>query len=392
MKQIKNLSILILFGILIISCSQKHNLSVEIDGLGNDTIIVDFVPISQLYQMDEPFRDTIVSTNDKFIFDSPVEEPIFVIIFPKKGGFKRLNGSPYFPRHKYLTLLLKPNDIIYIKGKLHAYYLEYEAIGSEFNEEFSQLRKAYIKKTSQAAKIELKLDTLMSIKGDKEEINNLFKKRNEINGIARIEQFEYVKNNWDKELSAYYLSQQSLDTIAKYYQNLNAHVKEGIFNDVFKYKLLRHQKYTKAKEAEKNVIEGKIAPNFILKSLSGSDFTLNSINDKYVVLDFWGSWCVWCIKGFPKMKDYYEKYKSQIEIIGIACNDTEDKWKKSVQENKLDWLHVINDKDIEKDVSVMYGIQGYPTKFILDKDKKILAKFIGESDEFYKKLDEILKN
>lgn len=254
------------------------------------------------------------------------------------------------------------------------------------------MRQEYIHETSEAAKIELILDTLMSEKEDKGEINKLFKKRNDINGIARTKQFEYAKNNWDKDLAAYFLSQQKLDTIAKYYENLDTNVRNGNFKGVLDYKLLSHKKYTKVREAEQNIIVGKIAPDFSLKSIYGKDLNLTSINDKIIVLDFWGSWCGWCIKGFPKMKDYYRKYKSQMEIIGIACNDTEEKWKNSVEENNLDWLHVINDSDIDKDVSVMYGIQGYPTKIILDKDKRIIAKFVGESDDFYIKIDELIKN
>ena len=90
------------------------------------------------------------------------------------------------------------------------------------------------------------------------------------------------------------------------------------------------------------------------------------------------------------MKDYYNKYKSQMEIIGIACSDTEEKWKKAVEGNNLEWLNVISENDIEKDISILYGIRGYPTKIILDKDKTIIAKFVGESKEFYKKIDELM--
>ena len=392
MKHITNFIIILSLAFLTFSCNQKHNLIAEIEGLGSDTILIEFMPLSKLYQLDEQLQDTIISKNNKFVYDTPSDEPIFVIMFPQKAGFKRLDGSPYFPRHKYLNILLKPEDKISIQGKLHEFYVEYEAVGSDFNYEFSQLRQEYIQETSEAAKIELRLDTLMSKKGDKEVINQLFKKRNEINGIARKKQFEYAKNNWDKDLSAYFLSQQRLDTVAKYYENLDANVRDGNFKEVLNYKLLRHKKYTKVREAEQNIVTGKIAPDFSLKSISGNDLNLTSINDKIIVLDFWGSWCGWCIKGFPKMKDYYSKYKSQIEIIGIACNDTEEKWKNSVKENNLDWLHVINDSDIEKDVSVMYGIQGYPTKIILDKDKTIIAKFVGESDDFYNKIDELIKN
>lgn len=392
MNQIKNFAIFFFLGLTIISCSQKHNLTAEIEGLGNDTIFVKYGPISQFYEMDEHLTDTIISTNDEFIFDSPSNEPILTFIFPKKGGFKRVDGSPYYPRHKYLVLLIKPDDHITIKGKLHEYYLDYKANGSEFNKEYSQLREGYIQEMSQSAKIELQLDTLMSNNGDKEVINNLFKERNEINSIANREELKFIKNNWDKELTAYYLTRQRLDTLGKYYENLNADIKNGIFKNMLESQYLRFQKYVKVREAEENIVEGKIAPDFSLQSLSGSEFSLSSINDKYIVLDFWGSWCGWCIKGFPKMRDYYQKYKSELEIIGIACNDTEEKWKLSVKENNLDWLHVINDSDIDKDVSVMYGIQGYPTKIILDKDKTIIAKFVGESDDFYSKIDELIKN
>lgn len=389
--KIKHFVVFFLLGVIIISCKQKYNLTAEIEGLGDDTILIEYIPISKLYQMDEPFQDTVISTNNKFVFNTHSDEPILLLMFPKKAGFKRMDGSKYHPSQKHIITLLKPEDKIAINGKLHEYYVEYETVGSEFNRDFCRLRNEYIKETSVAVKIELKLDSMMSKKGEKEAINKLFQQRNNIWGIARTKQLEYVKNNWDKDLSAYFLSQQRLDTIAKYYKNLHADVKKGIFSSVLDYKLLRHKKYTKVKEAEKNIVEGKFAPNFSLQSLQGEDFTLSSIKDKYIVLDFWGSWCGWCIKGFPTMKRYYKKYKAKMEIVGIACNDTEEKWKNSVQKNELDWLNVINNKDIDKDVSVMYGIQAYPTKFILDKDRKIIAKYVGESDAFYKKLDELMK-
>lgn len=392
MKQIKNFTIVLLFGAIIASCGQKHNLSSEIEGLGNDTIFVEYVPVSQFYEMDEPLMDTIISINDKFVFDLPFQEPIFALFFPKKGKFKRVDGSSYHPEHKYLILLLKPDDKISVKGKLHEYYLEYNATGSKFNNEYSQLRNGYIEEISQSVEIELRLDTLMSNNGDNGLITELFRKRNEIDNIAMTRELEYLKDNMDNELSAYFLARQRLDTLGRYYEDLSSDVRNGIFKNMLESQHLRYRKYVKVREAEKNIIEGEIAPDFSLKSLSGSEFSLSSINDKYIVLNFWGSWCGWCIKGFPKMKDYYKKYKGKVEIIGIACNDTEEKWEKSVLENKLDWLHVINDKSLDKDASVLYGIQGYPTKIILDKDKKILARFVGESDDFYKKLDELMKD
>ena len=87
---------------------------------------------------------------------------------------------------------------------------------------------------------------------------------------------------------------------------------------------------------------GNLAPEFTLKDLDGKNFDLSSLRGKYVVLDFWGSWCGWCIKGIPEMKKAYEKYKGKIEFVGIDCNDTEDKWKKAVAEHQLPWINVRN--------------------------------------------------
>ena len=73
--------------------------------------------------------------------------------------------------------------------------------------------------------------------------------------------------------------------------------------------------------------DGIEAPDFTLNDLNGKPLTLSSLRGKYVILDFWGSWCGWCIKGIPQMKEYYQKYAGKFEILGIDCNDTEEKWK-----------------------------------------------------------------
>ena len=55
-----------------------------------------------------------------------------------------------------------------------------------------------------------------------------------------------------------------------------------------------------------------MAPDFTLNDIDGNPLSLSSLRGKYVVLDFWGSWCVWCIKGMPEMKKYYAKYKDKL--------------------------------------------------------------------------------
>ena len=132
-----------------------------------------------------------------------------------------------------------------------------------------------------------------------------------------------------------------------------------------------------------------LAPDFTLNDLSGKPLTLSSLRGKYVILDFWGSWCGWCIKGFPQMKEYYQKYAGKFEILGIDCNDPEAKWKAAVEKYELPWLHVYCPRD--SNVLDLYEIQGFPTKIIVGPDGKIVKTIIGEDPAFYTFLDELFK-
>ena len=132
-----------------------------------------------------------------------------------------------------------------------------------------------------------------------------------------------------------------------------------------------------------------MAPDFTLNDLQGKPLSLKSLRGKYVVLDFWGSWCGWCIRGIPKMKEYYAKYQGKFEILGIDCNDTEAKWKEAVKKNELPWLHVYNPQS--SNLLRIYRIEGFPTKIIVGPDGSIVKTIIGEDPQFYTFLDELFK-
>lgn len=131
------------------------------------------------------------------------------------------------------------------------------------------------------------------------------------------------------------------------------------------------------------------APDFTLTDINGKPQSLKALRGKVVVIDFWGSWCGWCIKGFPKMKEYYGKYKDKMEILGVDCNDTQQAWRKAVAENSLPWLHVFCPK--ESQLLSQYQIQGFPTKVIVSAEGKIIRTVIGEDPKFYSFLDELFK-
>lgn len=142
-------------------------------------------------------------------------------------------------------------------------------------------------------------------------------------------------------------------------------------------------------QAKLDAMKGKPAKDFTLNDLNGNPLSLSSLRGKYVVLDFWGSWCGWCIKGIPDMKKYYEKYAGKFEILGIDCNDTEQAWKDAVAKYELPWKHVYNPRT--STVLTDYAIQGFPTKIIIDPEGNLNKIIVGEDPAFYDYLDEILK-
>ena len=138
-----------------------------------------------------------------------------------------------------------------------------------------------------------------------------------------------------------------------------------------------------------NIVEGAKAPDFSAMKTDGSVFTLSSLQGKYVVLDFWGSWCKWCIKGIPDMKAAYAKHKGKVEFVGIACRDTEEKWKAATEKYEIPWISVLN--PAADNLIKVYEIQGFPTKMVLDPQGKIIKIVLGEDPAFYTYLDEVLK-
>ena len=167
-------------------------------------------------------------------------------------------------------------------------------------------------------------------------------------------------------------------------------VRYGLLANVYAELKADYQALLKQREAEKRVADGMPALEFTLNDIEGNPISLSSLRGKYVVLDFWGTWCGWCIKGMPEMKEMYAKYSQRLEVVGIACGDTEEAWKKCVAEKALPWTNLLNGKD-DADVSAMYAVKGYPTKIILDPEGHILKTILGESPEFYTFVDSLMK-
>jgi peroxiredoxin len=119
---------------------------------------------------------------------------------------------------------------------------------------------------------------------------------------------------------------------------------------------------------------GKLAPAFSQANTQGKPVSLESFKGKYVLVDFWASWCP-CRQENPNLVRTYEKFKSKnLEILGVSLDNSKDKWLQAIEEDQLHWPHVSDLKGWRNDVALQYGVQSIPANFLLDKDGKIIAK------------------
>ena len=366
------------------SCTTpKEQISVRIDGWGNDTVIVRYYDISS----EQEGGDTLLARNGRFDYTLPVEGLVQARFFRKADLYPRL------PESRRIDVVTISGERLKIRGKARAdLALEYTARGSQLMEDLGKIREQTLDDILQKDSNELVLNEIYGI--DLEEEAKRFARRRELNAEIRTVERTYIRAHPDHLSSAIFVLNQPLDSLPAYYTLLTEEVKNGVFKpllDASMQDYAEYQEYLKNKERESI---GQPAPDFTLTGIDGGPFTLSEYDTqgKYTVLDFWGSWCGPCIAGIPEMKKQYEQYRDRLEIIGIACNDKEAAWKAAVAENGLPWIQLINDEtSVESNVAVRYAVAAYPTKIILSPDKTILFTFVGEGEDFYQKLDELLK-
>lgn len=152
---------------------------------------------------------------------------------------------------------------------------------------------------------------------------------------------------------------------------------------------------------------GKPAPDFTAKDINGNDFTLSSLKGKVVILDFWASWCGPCRASNPHMLELYKKYHDKgLEMVYVSDDDSApEKWREAVKKDKLEgegFHHVlrglkVTDKakmkfDHSNDISDKYAIHFLPTKYLIDREGKMVCKIAeGEDAKIDEQIEKLLK-
>ena len=323
-------------------------------------------------------NDTVVTRNGSFNFSVNVTEPTIIYAY-SPGSLRRQENLGF-------QVIAVPGESCVLSGDIKGIY---NTDGSKFYKEYNMASKALDDSSKPFIELAENLEKRMQAGESQEIIRKEYHEKMPAMREERINKLlAFIKANPRSEGSVAIIPQ--LGDLAKMKEAvalLSKEVREGRMKSIYQTAInqLEEQAQAESMAAAKQAA-GTIAPDFTLNDPTGKPLSLSSLRGKYVVLDFWGTWCGWCIRGIPKMKEYYSKYKNQFEILSIDCNESKEKWLAGLKKYEMPWLHVYNPDNTS--VREDYAIQGYPTKIIVGPDGKIVKTVVGEDPSFYQFLDD----
>jgi peroxiredoxin len=271
----------------------------------------------------------------------------------------------------------------------------YEVSGSEATSQLKDLITLFGKKNFEVEKSMADLDSLkQSNAPDSVQLAATAKKNSTIQDLnTYLKQF--INTNGNATVCALALSWSSRSfTKDDFEASLNDLVKKYPDNVVItglkqNYEQQLAQMASKQQSQESSWV-GKQAPDLALPDMNGHPIPLSSYKGKYLLVDFWASWCGPCRAENPNVVKAYSEFKNKnFAILGVSLDKDKSAWQQAVKEDKLEWSHVSDLKYWSSHAVEVFKFEGIPFNVLIDPQGKIIAQSL-RGDELESKLKEVL--
>ena len=272
----------------------------------------------------------------------------------------------------------------------------YTVQGSEASEKIKQIASSYPQKWSNLYRIRKEYESVQKSKGPDTVIARLNNEGTAAFAEMKNGIYKYLKESNSPAFSYYALKNfQNIFTVEEYSAELDSAMKKFPGSVVLvQAKNVLDQTIANAREKQINSsLVGKQAPEISLPDVNGKQVKLSSFKGKYVLVDFWASWCGPCRAENPNVVSAYNKFKNKnFTILGVSLDqpDGKNKWLKAIKDDKLAWTHISDLKYWNSEVVSVYHIEGIPFNVLVDPDGKIIAEKLRGAD-LENKLNEVLK-